>query len=373
MSMTAGVVVLVGAMLMAPPAVGADDHVMGGFEAPVSDFDVTPDGSIVAVGGEIVQRATPHGAVTTITRVDVADTAPETTLNGVAAIGRSNLFVTSGGGDQGEGATLWRVSPDNAREVADIEAFETAHDPDASDWKDVACEAAEPYTAGPQTNPYHVEATSGGSALIADAAGNSILDARTNGTIDWLAILTPPLVEDPTSGDDYRVLFSFGGLTCYVQPVPTSVDMSPDGNSVFVGELMGATGLTPEGLVVETGLSRVWRIDADAHNAVCSEDAGDPCEVAVEGLTSVIDVAFGPDGLLYVAEFDRAGWFAPGDGGAVLACDVSGALPIDRADCDEVVAPTAGVLVDAISFDKWGGLWILQNGLFSPEVRRISP
>lgn len=144
---------------------------------------------------------------------------------------------------------------------------------------------------------------------------------------------------------------------------------------MFVGELTGVTGLTADGPLYESGLSRVWKIDADAQHAVCSEGQGDPCEVAIEGLTSVIDVAFGPDGRLYVAEFDTDGWLAgsagESAGGAVLACDVSDDLPIDRDACDEVVEPT-GVLVDAITFDKWGGLWVLENGLFAPEVRRIS-
>jgi hypothetical protein len=44
--------------------------------------------------------------------------------------------------------------------------------------------------------------------------------------------------------------------------------------------------------------------------------------------TSIIDLAFGPDGTLYVVEFDEASWFAvqnlpPGKalGGTVNACD----------------------------------------------------
>lgn len=370
-----GVVALVGAGLMAPAPAGADDGVIGRFEPPVSDIDVAPDGSTVAVGGEIVQRAW-HGTTATVAGVDVAQTSPEaTTLNGVAALGRSNLFVTSGGGDQAEGAALWRVTPGQARVVGDIEAFEVARDPDATDWKNVACEENPPsFTAGPQSNPYHLAATSGGGTLVADAAGNSILTARSNGAIDWVAVLTPPLNESLTSDADYRVLFPLNDdVDCYVQPVPTSVDTSPDGRSVFVGELTGVTGLTDDGPAYETGLSRVWKIDADARHAVCSEGDGDLCQVAVTGLTSVVDIVFGPDGLLYVAEFDTAGWLAPSRGGAVLACDVSGTLPITRSDCDEIVPPRDGVLVDALTFDKQGRLRVLENGLFEPVVRQVSP
>ncbi|NJY62780.1 hypothetical protein HC174_08420 [Salinimicrobium sp. CDJ15-81-2] len=41
----------------------------------------------------------------------------------------------------------------------------------------------------------------------------------------------------------------------------------------------------------------------------CSEDSG-PCEVIIDGLTSVIDLAIGPDGGLYVVEFDEMSWIA---------------------------------------------------------------
>lgn len=368
-------IALAGAMLLAPTTAGADDRAIQGFEPPVSDIDVAPDGSTVAVGGEVVQRAS-GGTTTTVRAVEVAQTSPEaTTLNGVVAIGRSNFFVTSGGGDQAEGAALWRVTPGQARVVGDIEAFEVARDPDASAWKNVTCEENPPsFTAGPQSNPYHLAATSGGRVLVADAAGNSILRARANGTIDWLAVLTPPLVAAPSSDEDYRVLFPLNGdVDCYVQPVPTSVDTSPDGRSVFVGELTGVTGLSASGPVYETGLSRVWKIDANARHAVCSEGSGDPCRVAITGLTSVVDLAFGPDGLLYVAEFDTDGWLAPSSGGAVLACDVNGTLPITRSDCDEIVHPRDGVLVDAIAFDKRGSLRVLENGLSTPVVRHLSP
>jgi len=66
--------------------------------------------------------------------------------------------------------------------------------------------------------------------------------------------------------------------------------------------------VTPENLDgnPSTGLS-VWRIEDGAQNVTCPSD---DCEVAISGLTSVIDVAFGPDGDLYVVEYDENGWFA---------------------------------------------------------------
>jgi hypothetical protein len=47
-----------------------------------------------------------------------------------------------------------------------------------------------------------------------------------------------------------------------------------------------------------------------------------------DGFTSIIDLAFGPDGTLYVVELDEASWFAVEHGagmagGTVNACDSS--------------------------------------------------
>jgi hypothetical protein len=37
------------------------------------------------------------------------------------------------------------------------------------------------------------------------------------------------------------------------------------------------------------------------------------------------------------------------------------------------VSPPGGVLVDAIIFDKRGGLRVLENGISAPVVRHLSP
>jgi hypothetical protein len=78
----------------------------------------------------------------------------------------------------------------------------------------------------------------------------------------------------------------------------------------------------------------VWRIEPHARNARCGHST--KCSVVFEGLTSIIDLAFGPDGRLYVAQIDDAGWLAMemgvGVGGSVRACD------LETGSCDEVVS-----------------------------------
>ena len=132
------------------------------------------------------------------------------------------------------------------RVVADITAFECANDPDGQ---------------GPESDPYSVYAASNRHQVVADAAGDSILDVR-RGRVSLLAVIPPS-----ANGSDQ---------------VPTSVTRGPDG-AWYVGTLAEGAG---------NGGARVWRIVP-----------GQAPEVYVDGLTAVVDIAFGPDGSLYASEF----------------------------------------------------------------------
>lgn len=327
------------------------------FAAPVYDIDAAPDGSILVAEGTTIKEIR-RGGVQEVVRIP---TVLDSAITGLAAIGRGNFFATSGRlFDQDETADLWRVSRGGARLVADIGEFDTEHDPDAfagPQWKDQACEVVPPFLGGAQSDPYHLEALSGGEALVADAAGNTLLSVGTQGDIDWVAVFTPPLDEN----GEWRVLPLDVDTVCYVEPVPTSVAVGPDG-AYYVGELTGATPDPADAL----GLARIWRIEAGSRNVVCPSDA---CREVVSGLTAVIDVAFGPDGRLYAVEFDANGWLAAlsGDaaGGTIKSCDV------DTGECDLV--EDGLVLPGAITFDKWGNLWVLENGIFAPTVRAVLP
>lgn len=358
--------VLVAALLVfaVVPAVGADE--IYEFPAPVFDIDAAPDGSIlvgVNDGGRTIQ-AINGGEVSTLMEFESA-----TAIQGVSSIGRGNAFITTAGSDLAQDGELYRGAPGKVRMVADLASFEVDNDIDAfagPQWKDQACEAIDGFSAGPQNNPYHVTTRSGGTALVADAAGNTVLSAKTNGQIDWLAVFTPPIDDD---SDDYLIRWFAGDeedIPCYVQPVPTAVAIAPDGD-LYVGELTGALA---EGEGLPVGMSRVWRIDSGASHVVCSEKAEDAtsgCELFADGFTSIIDVTFGPDGRLYVAEYDEMSWiaaFVPGlpGGGTINACDLGGT-------CEEVA--TGLEFASAITFDKWGNLWVLENNIFGPTVRML--
>jgi hypothetical protein len=354
-------VVAASLVVLLVPSAGADETYE--FGAPVFDIDAAPDGSIlvgVNDGGTREIHAINDGEVS-----KVMDFESATDLQGVSAIGTSNAFMTTAGSDLARDGELYRGSRGVARMVADLGAFEVANDIDAFSgprWKDQACEEIDGFSAGPQNNPYHVTALTGGTALVADAAGNTVLRANTNGNIDWLALFTPPVDGE----EDYMIRWFAGDteeIPCYVQPVPTAVAIAPDGD-LYVGEL---TGTTAEGFPI--GLSRIWRIHAGASHVVCSErseHATDGCELFADGFTSIIDVAFGPDGRLYVVEYDEASWLGAvlgfPEGGTISACDAS-------ATC--VVVAENLSLPSAITFDKRGGMWLLESNIISPTVRRV--
>lgn len=332
-------------VLVMPGAALADESTYQ-FGAPVFDIAATPRGGILVSEGNTIREIF-RGAVRTVTEVPVPSTNPPSLVNGLVAVGARSFYATSGGGDLAAGAALWRGGPGGVRRVADITAFETQSDPDVLEgpqWKHPNCEAIQPFNAGPQSNPYHLTRRTGNETLVADAAGNTLLSARGNGRVDWVAVFTPPVDE---SGE-FRTLFPLDAETdCYVQPVPTAVDIGPDG-AYYVGELTGAPAVP--------GWSRVWRIRGGSSNVVCPSAA---CTEVLSGLTSIIDLEFGPDGLLYVLEYDQAGWLAAvtgaGTGGALKRCDV------DAGTCSLV--QDGLVLPGALAFDKRGQLWLLEDNL----------
>jgi len=321
------------------------------------DIAAAPDGGILVAGNTSILEIRGQG----IAHVADIPAIPGATVNGVAATGRGSLFATTGGPDLAAGTGVWHVSHGGARLVGDIEAFETANDPDAfagPRWKDQACEEdpLQGFSAGPQSNPYHLTALSGSTVLLGDAAGNTVLAASRNGDVDWVAVLTPPV----DANGDWRFLKtaeSDPSIDCYVQPVPTSVAIGPDG-AYYVGELTGAPAVP--------GWSRVWRLAPGARHVVCPSDH---CEEVLSGFTSIIDVEFGPDGSLYVVEYDENGWLAvvigaPLAGGTLNRCDPGAGT------CQ--VAASGLTLPSAITFDKRGQAWLLENNIVAPTVRRLA-
>lgn len=344
-------------VLAGVPAAGAGGGGSVVLPGPAFDITATPSGSVLVGVGGTVHEITRSGLVEI---AEVPSTAG-TPVNGLAARGARSAFAASAGVNEGAGGAVWQVTAGGARTIADIQAYELEHDPDVrlgDRWKHPDCEVL-PLpdgtigSPGPQSNPYKLTRVAGDEVLLADAAGNTVLSVRQDGTVELVAVLDPPVDEN----GNWRELFTLeDGTPCYVQPVATAVAMGPDG-AVYVGELTGEPAVP--------GWSRIWRIDPGARGVTCPSDE---CAVAVDGRTSVVDLEFAPDGDLLVVELEQAGWLAgPEDavGGAVLTCDVEtgGCRTIE----DGLPTP------NAVTVGRHGQLWLLENILGAgPTVRPLN-
>lgn len=232
---------------------------------------------------------------------------------------------------------LYRISGDGeVTQIADLFAYEEKYNP---------------HPAAVDSNPFDVEDLGGGEALVADAGGNTLLKVDKHGKVKLVAIFPDELVSSENAasilGEEFPPMMD-------AQAVSTSIAIGPDG-AYYVGEL--------KGFPAPLGESRVWRIEPNARNAKCGQSP--LCSVVLDGRTSIVDLAFGSDGRLYVAQIDDRSFLVvelaafagvPLElGGSVLACNLA------TQACEEVVADEP--VLTAITF-RSSGLWGATNSFF---------
>lgn len=345
------------------------------FTGPVFDIEALPNGNILVADFSTIREIGKKGVKDVQTLPIVEGPGPggaitPTSIQGLTSIGGGNFFASRSALDLALGAALFSVSPGNHQMIGDIESFTLGDwvDPETGgipgqvpDWKDFRCEPMGGVSEGPQSNPYHINALSGSEVLVADAAANSLLLVKNNGSIEVIATFDP--VVEPITGE-LLVQFQLDDDTdCPVEPVPTAVEIGED-DAYYVSELTGTTAENLGGAASPEGLASIWRIEPGSSDITCPSAN---CTKAVTGLNSVIDMEFGPDGYLYVVEFDKKGFFSAVvfedlGFGTVKKCDVSTGI------C-EIVEDNL-VLPGAITFDKWDNLWLVDN-VFAPTVRQV--
>lgn len=289
------------------------------YQSPIFGIATAPGGKLlVAESGKGIVNGDDGSLIAALP--NVSDVSPRS-VGGLWAI-------TSGEeGDQ----KLFRIKPNGqAKEVANLFDFEQANNP---------------HPASLESNPFDVEDLGYGMALVADAAGNDLLKVNSHGKVKVVAVFPDELVSTeniktlagcptPPPVPELEEICDLPG-EIPAEPVPTSVAIGPDG-AFYVGEL--------KGFPAPVGESRVWRIERNANKAQCGQSS--KCKVVFDGFTSIIDLKFGPDGRLYVAQLDDASWLAAeegaGVGGSVHACNVW------SKSCEEV---TSGVpILTSIAF-----------------------
>jgi hypothetical protein len=194
----------------------------------------------------------------------------------------------------------------------DLSGFEAARNPDGS---------------FVDTNPYAVLSTAHGH-LVVDAGGNDLLRAGNQGRVSTLAVFPQRLVPAP----DFLGLPP--GSEIPMDSVPTSVTRGPDG-AYYVGELTG--------FPFPLHGARVYRVVP-----------GNAPEVYAEGFTNIIDIEFGPDGLLYVLEITHKSLLSESPNGALLRVGADGSA--------EVVARRGLILPAGLTFGPDGAAYISNCG-----------
>lgn len=137
-----------------------------------------------------------------------------------------------------------------------------------------------PDTKQVDSNPYGVLALRG-KQIVADAGANALLEVRDNGVVKVLAVFPDRQFPHPAPPN----------ALVDTDEVPTSIAQGPDG-AYYVGQLTG--------FPFPVGGAVVYRVP---------EGGGKPLPYAA-GFTNIIDIAFGPDGSLYVLELAKGGLLA---------------------------------------------------------------
>ena len=212
---------------------------------------------------------------------------------------------------------------DSWSSFADIGAFEAAANPDEGIL---------------YSNPNSVFATAEGKGVV-DAGGNSLLWVSPNGTVSTKAVFPSRLVDAPP------FLGLPPGEQIPMESVPTSVVKGPD-HAFYVSELTG--------FPFPVGAARVYRVVP-----------GKAPEVFAEGFTNIIDLAFGPDGSLYVLEISHNG---------LLSEDPTGALIRVKADGSHKILLTEGLTMPGGLTIHDGAAYVSNCGVCVGEgsVLRIS-
>ena len=219
----------------------------------------------------------------------------------------------------------------NWKNFADLSAYEGVANPDAAQID------SNPYSS--LALPNHRVAT--------DAGGNSLLHIKTNGTISTLATFPQHLFVVPPGLPPF---LPPPGTVIPVDAVPTTVVMGPDG-AYYVGELASLT----------TGEASVFRIPA----------GGGTPEIYQGGFTAIIDIAFAPDGSLYVLEIFKNGLIA-----GEFFGDMTGALIHVALDGTRTEIASEGLVAPGgLALGADGSIYVTNYSVFPGmgEVVKITP
>ena len=200
------------------------------------------------------------------------------------------------------------------------------------------------------SNPYGILSLAG-KRIIADAGANDLLEVSPKGNVSVLAVFPNRLGAMPP-GFDFIPDLPPAGTLLDMDAVPTSVALGPNGN-YYVGQLCG--------FPFPVNDSNVYRVPA----------GGGTAQVHAGGFTTIIDVAFGPDGSMYVLEIAKEGLLA-----AFIFGDWTGALIRVTPDGTRTEMASTGLFATGgVEIGRDGAVYVTNNSILSGtgEVLRIAP
>ncbi|HVE64855.1 MAG TPA: ScyD/ScyE family protein [Mycobacteriales bacterium] len=263
--------------------------IASGFAGPLH-LSVAPNGQIYVADAFLgqIDRVDPStGSITPV--VTGLGFSPGVDVHGGQIFFTNSHFPES---ETEQGSTsLLRATPDGTvKTVADMLAYELANNPDGQPRRDDA-----------DSNPYAVLALPG-RTLVADAAGNALIEVRPNGRMRTLTVFPVSYAGECATATNNGV--PNGGC----DPVPTDIALGPDG-FLYVSGL----GAEVEGFV--------WKVDATTGQIVSTRG----------GLPPLTGIAVGDDGSVYASSLfaDTIFRFAPS--GAVSTATVTGPTGLDYA------------------------------------------
>ncbi len=186
-----------------------------------------------------------------------------------------------------------------ATNIADVGSYEATKNPDKTTTYGLQgatpeCEAQWPVKeAGPavykgivESHPYSTY-TTGEGVYLGDAAGNDILWIGNDGKIKTVAVLPPtPVTITAEAAEGLKLPDCVVGLDYWFEPVPTDVELGPDG-WLYVSSLPGG----PEDGSLGA-LGRVYKVNPKSGKV----------KLVADGFISTVNVAVANNGDVYVAE-----------------------------------------------------------------------
>ncbi len=255
--------------------------------------------------GQVLVGQSFSGTISTVDHQGrVRDLAHDTGVDGVARGPRWSVLFTHTDFDRADAqgvaeSELRRRNHDGSISiVADLRAYEEAHNPDAANTygfqgltpdclASLPPEPSLPPNRGSLDSHPYALAVSRGTTYVAEAGGNDILAVDPNGAIRTVAVLPPtPVTISAGAASALELPPCVAGATFNFEPVPTDVEVGRD-HMLYVTTLPGGP---EDGSAGANG--SVYRINPRT---------GQTTRIAT-GFSGAVNLALSPFGTIYVSE-----------------------------------------------------------------------